>query len=564
MNDSQRVRLRLVGLVLASLTLLIIYRLVDLQISVDPYFTEQAIIEYRYQVTVRPPRGEIYDRQGVLLATNAIEYEIGLSPRLILDRETTAQKLSEATGIPVDELIEDMSDPDAQWVPLVRPASAAMGQRVLDLDLTGVVVNPLTRRYYPHGALASHVLGFVNVDGEGFYGIESYYDDILAGQVGVEDQSRIPFYATRGSGWRNGSDLYLTIDTEIQYLAESTLAKALADTGATSGTIIVMNPTTGEILAMTSLPSYDPNRFSSTDQALFANPAVSHQYEPGSTLKVLTMAIALDREVVSVDSTYEDRGILEVGGAEVMNWDRAAHGITSMTDLLAKSLNVGAATLAVRTGPTDFYAGLDLFGLGEITGIDLFGESPGSVRRPGNADWFESDLATNSYGQGLAVTPLQLIVAVAAVANDGLIMQPHMVSMREDADDTTTTFEPTVVGRAISPETASTLREMMAAALERESSAALVPGYRIAGKTGTAQIPIPGGYDPNATIASFVGFGPVDDPQFIVLIKLDRPRSSEWGSLTAAPIFGQFVSRLVVLLEIPPDDVRQAIAAGGG
>jgi cell division protein FtsI/penicillin-binding protein 2 len=180
------------------------------------------------------------------------------------------------------------------------------------------------------------------------------------------------------------------------------------------------------------------------------------------------------------------------------------------------------------------------------------------VRRPGNANWFESDLATNAFGQGLAATPLQMAAAFAAVANDGLLMQPHMVSQRVDADGTLTTFEPTVIGRAISVETAAELRDMLANALEREASAALVPGYRIVGKTGTAQIPIPGGYEPTATIGSFIGFGPLDDPQFLVLVKLDRPTSSEWGSQTAAPIFARLVSRLVVLLEIPPDGVRRA------
>lgn len=562
-NEGLKRRLRFIGLIFIIVTILITWRLVSLQFYVDTaYFAETALTEYRYQVTVRPPRGELYDRNGVLLATNSVEYEIGISPVLILDREGTAQKLSEAMGLPVEELLADMASP-APYVLLVRPAPATMGQRVLELALDGVVITPLTRRYYPHGTLASQVLGFVNLDNEGFYGIEGYYDDILAGQVGMEDQSRIPFEATRGEGWRNGADLYLTLDSEIQYLAESTLEAALSSTGAVSGTIIVLDPRSGEVLAMASRPTYDPNRFFAEDGALFTDPAISHQYEPGSTLKAVTMAIALENGIVVPDSTYEDRGVLEIGGIEVHNWDNAAHGITTMTDLLAKSLNVGAATLAVNTGPNRFYAGLEAFGLGQRTGIDLAAEVRGTLDKPGNSGWFESDLATNSFGQGLATTPLQMAVAMSAIANDGLVMQPHMVTRRVDADAEVTAYDATVIGRAISPETARILREMMANALERESSNALVPGYRVAGKTGTAQIPIPGGYDPNATIASFIGFGPVDDPQFLVLIKLDRPTSSEWGSQTAAPIFSQFVSRLVVLMEIPPDAVRQALAEAG-
>lgn len=563
MHDVLRRRLGFIGLVFLTLVILIVYRLVSLQFGVDTaYFAETALTEYRYQITIRPPRGEIYDRNGMLLATNAVEYEIGMSPVLIYDRDGTAQALSEAMGIPKDELLADMTPHEDGEVPgyvlLVRPAPAAMGQRVMELGLDGVVVTPIARRFYPHGALAAHVLGFVGYDDVGYYGIEGYYNEELVGKVSVDDQSRIPFEATGGEGWQSGSDLYLTLSSEIQYLAEKTLAQAISDTGAVGGSLLVINPRTGEVLAMASIPSFDPNRFYSQDVDLFDNPTISDQYEPGSVVKILTMAIALETGIVEPDSTYNDTGMIEVGGHEVRNWDGQAHGVTSMTDLLGKSLNVGAATLSLEIGPRRFYAGLEEFGLGEPTGINLQGEASGTLRQPGSADWFESDLATNAFGQGMAVTPLQLLTAIGAVANDGLIMQPYIVSKKVDPDGTVTLFEPTVLGRAISTETARELSQMLAIALTRESSNALVPGYTIAGKTGTAQIPIPGGYDAEQTIASFIGYGPLDDPQFIVLIKLDRPTSSRWGSETAAPVFSHFVSRLVVLLEIPPDSVRLA------
>ncbi|HEC23125.1 MAG TPA: penicillin-binding protein 2 [Chloroflexi bacterium] len=554
MHETLSRRLSFVSAILLILVSLIVYRLVSLQFGVDTaYFALIAQSEYRYQVLIRPPRGEIYDRNEVLLATNTVEYEIGMSPVLIYDREGTAGALAEVMGLPYDELLEDMSSPQP-YVLLVRPAPAAMGQAVMELNLDGISVTPISRRFYPHGAMASHVLGFVGYDDEGYYGIEGFYNEILKGEVTVGDQSRIPFEATGSESWRSGSDLRLTIVSEIQYLAEDTLARALEETGAQSGTILVLDPRTGEILAMANRPAFDPNRFYSQDTALFTNPAISDPYEPGSTLKVLTMAIALETGVVEPDSTYEDTGVIEIGGIEVYNWDRQAHGVTTMTDLLGKSLNVGAATLALRIGPRRFYAGLEDFGLGEPLGIDLQGEVGGTLRQPGDADWHESDLATNSFGQGLTVTPLQLAVAVGAIANEGLIVQPHMVSQRIAPDGTVTDFEPTVLGRAVSQETARQLSRMLANALEREASAALVPGYTIAGKTGTAEIPIPGGYDPDRTIASFVGFGPVSDPRFVVLIRLDQPTSSRWGSETAAPVFSYFVSRLVVLMEIPPDD----------
>src|SRR5690606_15914853 len=272
------------------------------------------------------------------------------------------------------------------------------------------------------------------------------------------------------------------------------------------GTIIVLQPRTGEILAMASLPTLDPNLFATQDSSLFENPAISKQYEPGSVMKAITMAIALEEGIVTPETTYYDDVSIDVGGATIYNWDRAAHGVTDMTTLLAKSLNVGAAWLTVNMGPNRFYDGLELFGLGQRTGIDLEGEITGSVRRPGRADWYESDLGTNAFGQGMAATPLQMAVAFGAIANDGLLMQPHMVSSRIDADGTTTEFEPTVVGRAISTQTAHTLTEMLANALANEASPATVPGYRVAGKTSTSEIPIPGGYDPDFTIASFIGF----------------------------------------------------------
>lgn len=555
-------RLSFIGLILLITAGMIVYRLVSIQYGINSaYFAEVALTEYRYQVTRRPPRGELYDRNGVLLATNAVEYEIGMSPILILDREGTAQKLAEITGLPYEDLLEYTASQDP-YILLVRPAPAIMGQQLLEEDLDGIVITPLTRRFYPHGALAAQTLGFVSYDDEGYYGIEGFYDDVLAGKVEVDDQSRIPFEATGGEGWRRGSDLYLTLDSEIQYLAEETLARALEEYDSPSGTIIVLNPRTGEVLAMTSLPAFDPNRFFAQDEKLFDNPAINEQYEPGSVVKILTMAIALESGEVTPESTYTDEGVIEVGGKEFYNWDRQAYGVVSMTDLLGKSLNVGAARLSLAVGPTRFYAGMESFGLGDQTGIDLQGEVSGQLRKPGNAQWHESDLATNAFGQGMAVTPLQIVSAVAAVANDGILMQPHMVTRRADADGTVTTFEPTALGRVISTETARNLTLMLANALEREQSKALVPGYTIAGKTGTAEIYIPGGYDPERTIASFIGYGPTDDPQFVALIKLDEPAVSRWGSQTAAPVFSEFVSRLMVLMEIAPDDVR--LAAGGG
>jgi cell division protein FtsI/penicillin-binding protein 2 len=354
---------------------------------------------------------------------------------------------------------------------------------------------------------------------------------------------------------RSGVDLVLTIDRTLQALTEAELARALSDTGAKSGTIIAMDPRTGAILAMASLPTYDPNDYIETSTSRFVNPAVSAPYEPGSTFKVLTMAAALQEGRVTPNTVYNDTAWIEVGGQVIRNWDRKGHGPSTMIDLLANSLNVGAATLATQMGGQTFYRYLQAFGIGRPTGIDLQGEASGSLRMPGDLDWHESDLATHSFGQGLSTTPLQLISAVAAVANDGIQMRPFVVAQKVDGEQILTA-KPIPLERVISVQTAHTLTNMLEQAVLRENALARVPGYRIAGKTGTAQIPIPGGYDDPWTIASFVGYGPVSDPRLIILVKLDRPTSSPYGGQTASPVFARLAARMFVLLGVPPDEAR--------
>jgi cell division protein FtsI (penicillin-binding protein 3) len=405
------------------------------------------------------------------------------------------------------------------------------------------------------------LLGFVGADSQGYYGVEGFYNDLLAGRPIVGIERTVPFEAALDPDPDKGADLTLTIDREIQAAVEQTLRAALEANGAPSGTILVMDPQTGEILGLASWPTYDPNDYISAPEASRTNPAISDQYEPGSVFKVLTMAAALESGAVTPQTTYVDNGALEMGGAVIRNWNGGAWGPQDMTGLLQHSLNVGAATITQMMGPTNFYNYLTAFGIGHVTNVDLEAEASGRLKRPGDPDWYESDLGTNSFGQGVAVTSVQLLTAVSAVANRGEMMQPHVLLAVDDGGVHRT--QPTVLGRPISEATALTLSEMLANSLEQEASNALVPGYRIAGKTGTAQIPIPGGYDPEATIASFIGWGPVDDPQFIVLVKIDRPQSAPWGSVVAAPVFSQLAQRLVVLLEIPPDDVRHALASAG-
>jgi cell division protein FtsI/penicillin-binding protein 2 len=497
-------------------------------------------------LSVEPaPRGRIFDRNGYLLSGDETHFELAYD-RNGAQYERFVNELAPTVGITASEIMALKDQTATIHKQLVKDLSYDVGNLVRETDVWGFTAHPYWRRAYPEGRLASHVLGIVNDDRTGLYGVEGWYNDVLS-----------PTRQTDGT-YAPGADVVLTIDRNAQAITEEELAHALRDTGAEAGQIIVMNPRNGEILAMASAPNYDATRIVDTfkeNEKAFVNPNVSDLYEPGSIFKVLTMAAALDSGTVTRDSTYNDTASLEVGGQVFWNWDRGGYGTLDMTNLLAKSRNVGAATLAVRMGQQTFYKYMRAFGLGRPTGIDLQNEAAGLViTRDKNPDrWSEAILASNAFGQAIAVTPIQMVAAVGAVANDGVLVQPHVVKkiIRADRVD-----EAKVVplGRPISRETANTLSDMLANAVRSEAPDGLVDGYTVAGKTGTAQIPVPGGYDDPWTIGSFIAYAPARDPQVIVLIKLDRPTSSMWGSETAVPVFQHLATRLFPVLGIRPDN----------
>ncbi len=434
-----------------------------------------------------------------------------------------------------------------------------------DLQAAALGISATTKRVYLEHQMACHVLGFVTRDHEVFYGVEEFYDDELRGIQGSWGGTGdvLDVQISIGPGKlvlpQDGHHVVLTIDRTIQQIAEEELRRGISEYQAETGTIIVMDPHTGAILAMTSYPGYDPNLYfeEAIRKEVFTNPAMSKHYEPGSVFKVITMAAALDTDIYSRDSSYNDMGQILVGGKVIQNWDRKAYGVRTMTELLRYSLNVGAATLSTSLGSDTFYDYLHRFGFGEITGIDLPHESPGILRVPGDADWREADLGTNAFGQGIAVTPLQMITAIAAVANDGVLPTPRIVQRIEREDQTIQEFHSPPGRQVIASSTARQLTEMLVESLAGKENLN-IPGYSIAGKTGTAQIPVPGGYHEQDTIASFVGYAPADDPQFIILVKLDRPQESPWGSEVAVPVFRRMAQKLFVYLDIPPDEVRMA------
>lgn len=556
-------RLPIVIIFLIILGLILLIQLASFQLlSPDVAREFQLRSQANYGSIRRLPaqRGIIYDREGQVLAVNTLEYGIGISPNLVTDERRLAAEL--ALILNVDELaVYQRVTSSEPWVQLARPVSAEIGQKVAALNNIATTIDPISKRFYPQGALAAQIIGFVIEDNDntrGAMGVESSYNGQLAGKVQEEEISLIPFTLPETeSPTSRGKDIVLTIDRDIQFLVESELLLAINESGATQGTIIVMDPRNGDILAMASYPSFDPNNFTQVeDPRLLSNPAISEVYEPGSVMKVLTVAGALEKEVIKDDWTYNDQGAITVGGQTIYNWDRRSHGVTNAAQVLIQSLNVGAATIAVEMGTDNFYSTMRAFGFGQPTRIDLPGEEAGIVKVPGDPEWSESDLATNSYGQGISTTPIQMIAAFSAIANDGLLYQPRVVKQIVDGDQIINA-QPSA-RRVISAKTANIVTEMMVRTVNEGLDKASIPGYSIAGKTGTAEIPSPIGYEPNASIVTFIGFLPSDDPQVVVLVKLDRPRDY-WGSVVAAPVFRRLAERLVILLEIPTDDIRLAL-----
>ncbi len=572
------------SLVLAGLLgfvgLSIILQIVRIQNSPEAAIFRKQMAGYQTVLkTFYPERGEIYDRNGHLLAGNKTSYEVGVELKEAKDKHTIALVVGVQLGLNPDDLYNQMMNPPdgIEYLVLADFVDADKAAQLQQLKLTtdentapgqtsalaGLEFKAHPQRSYPEGSLASNLLGFVNREGRGYFGVEEKYNTLLAGnpiQVWVPtdpnkavDIPRVP----------NGTTLVLTINRDLQAAVEQILDQSLTRYGAQSGTIVVMDPRTGEILALASSPRMDLNQFwnygTVYQNASEFDRAISMPYEPGSVIKVLTVAAALDSGAATPTSSYLDTGEVEVGGWKIRNWDNQAWGQQDITGCLQHSLNICMAWLSNQMGAQTFYGYMNRFGLGHLTGVDLAGEAAGRLKVPGDTDWYPVDLATNAFGQGVSVTPIQLMMASSAVANDGRMVTPHVLyAMVRDGRQYNVPAQ--YAGSPISADTAHTLSQILAVSLENESSNALVSGYRIAGKTGTAQIPTDYGYEAGVTNASFIGWGPVDDPKFMIYVWLEKPSASIWGSETAAPVFEEVAQKTVVLLNIPPDNVRMQIA----
>lgn len=564
---AQRGRLHTLSALFIGVGLLLSFRLVHIQLIEHERYAELAREEHWQTETIPARRGAILDRDGHPLAIS-IPYEtVEIAGAEIRDPVRAADALAPLLELSPEEVLAKIDPQSKALVPLKSEVPSAVAQKIAELRLAGVYLRPEAVREYPEGSIAPQVLGFVGRDGAGLAGLEYSFDQELAGEPGMVQSERDTLGLEIAPGRRilkaprDGADLVLTIDRVIQHVAERTLADAVAVNKASGGLILVMEPSTGDVLAMASWPTYnllDDPPVKPGQDALVKPVVVTNQYEPGSVMKVVTMAAGLEEGVVTPNSTVNDTGAVEVGGAILRNWDFRGNGIINMTEVLIHSSNVGAQYVSGLLGPERFYRYIELFGFGKLTGIGLPGEVPGTIRTPADPGWSRVDLATNSYGQGIAVTPLQMLTAVSAIANDGVLMKPHIVRQIRRGDQVET-VQPEAVRRVVSAETARTLTQMMVQVLEQPSlQPHRVPGYHFAGKTGTADFPTNLGYTSGKTYASIAAFGPLPDVRFSILIRLDAPEAI-YGGVVAAPVLKTMIQELVAYYRIPPSTTPAAV-----
>jgi stage V sporulation protein D (sporulation-specific penicillin-binding protein) len=549
--------------------LLLCARLVQLQVLEHERYAAEAREGLAGTETVYARRGAILDRNGGVLATSVSTWDVYVNVRLWKSDSAaleSSESLASYLNIDAAHLRDHVRASTGIEIPIARDVDLEIGHEIIELHLPGVTLLPNTARIYPEGDLAAAILGLTGLEKSGLAGIESRYNDVLQGVPGRVIYERdttgdpIPYGQYIATAPRPGDDLVLTIDRYLQRVAEEKLAAAIEEHRAKSGSIIVMNPNTGEILALATWP---PLQYSTLDLnnpesvTLLRNPAVTDMYEPGSVMKVVTAAAAIDGGAVSPGTEYYDGGMADVYGIEIKNWDDRSYGTQTMTGVLRHSINTGAIFMmqALETkSPGAFQRYLDAFGFDGATGIDLEGEAEGIVRRPTDPHWSPVDLATQSFGQAISVTPIQMITAIAACINGGNLVQPHLVKARITPDGDRREVAPRVVGRAISAETSATIREMLHEVIAGEG--VYHPGnpklYTAGGKSGTANVPVSNGYD-DTQIASFVGFAPLDSPEILILVKLDENADGLTGTAAAAPVFAAFADDALRYMNIRPN-----------
>ncbi len=553
-------------------------RLVQLQVVEHDRYAGEAQKELLGDDVIYARRGSILDRNGGVLATSIDTWDVYVNPRAWKD-DAVALKASQdlAPFLKADPLelratVRDAGQADAR---VNQDLEYEKGLELIKKGIPGVVTLANTSRINPEGDVGASVVGFIGTDNDGLAGIEAAYNEALKGTAGRAVYERdttgdpIPYGQYRTIEPKRGEDLVLTIDRYLQQLAEQRLADAVKEHRAKGGSIIVMDPQSGEILALATSPGLkystlkadlakdDPDAL-----AILRNKAVTDLYEPGSVMKIITASAAIDAGVVGPDTTYVDTGEVYVENVRLTNWDYGSYGLQSMTGVLENSINTGAVFMQQKLGTKLFQSYLDRFGFAKPTGVDLQGEATGIFRRPEDDGYSPVDVATQSFGQSISVTPMQMMQAVAAAINGGNLITPHLVKAHIKPDGTRNDVAPQVVGRAISPQTSDTIRQMLGQVVSQDPDGwGRNPSkYTAGGKSGTANVPVWGTYNDETQIASFMGFAPLDNPRILVLVKLDQNADLMTGTQAAGPIFAHFADDALRYLSVKPEKSAVAVS----
>lgn len=546
-------RLSVIQAVFVLFSLIIALRLGYWQVVKAADLAAEAAWQRQSYLEIPSPRGDILSSDGFPLVANQEAYLLYINPRQFAFSEKLSQLLPASASARLSNI-----PPNLGWYLIARHISASVRDQIQSLQLAGVGFEPDPLRLYPEASTSAHLLGFVGQDSaghpQGYFGLEGYYNRQLDGTPGKLVQEKDALNRPILIGTQNylppqpGSTLVTSIDRALQFIAYQKLAQALTRYGAVSGTVSIMEPATGRIFAMVSLPGYDPSRYSQFAQELYKNPIISDSFEPGSTFKTVVMAAALDAQAIKPDTVCDIcTGPIAVSDYVIKTWNDKYYPQSTMTEVIQHSDNVGMVFVSRRLGKSKLISYLKKFGFSQLTGTDLQEESSPQLRP--ESSWVDIDLATASFGQGIAVTPLQMLRAVSAIANRGQMPTPQVVD-QIITESSRKNLSPRTPVQVISQAAAAQMTLMMINAVDKgEAKWAKPKGFRIAGKTGTAQIPVSGHYNADKTIASFVGFAPADNPKFAMLVTLREPSTSPWGSETAAPLWFDIAKEALRLLK---------------
>ncbi|XEC96865.1 stage V sporulation protein D [Paenibacillus tarimensis] len=558
-------------IVIASFGALVI-RLGYVQLVKGAEIAEKAEDSWRRNIPFTAKRGEILDTSGTKLAYNVSSPTVMAIPAQIKDPHETAAKLSHVLGMSEDIIYERITKRSSieKLNPAGRKITLDKAQEIRELGLPGIVVAEDNKRYYPFGNLAAHVLGFTGIDNQGLTGVELTYNQQLTGIQGsisflsTASGKQMPNSTDTYQQPRDGLNLQLTIDKRIQTIMERELDQAMVQFQAKSIIAIAMNPNNGEIVGMASRPTYEPDKFREVPSEVYnRNLPIWMTYEPGSTFKIITLSAALEEGKVNLkNERFFDPGAIEVGGARLRCWKKGGHGSQTFLEVVENSCNPGFVTLGQRLGKDKLFEYIRNFGFGTKTGIDLRGEENGIMFKLNQVGPVE--LATTSFGQGVSVTPIQQVAAVSAAVNGGYLYKPRVAKalINPVTGETVEQFEPEMVRRVISEDTSKQVREALESVVAKGTGRnAFIDGYRVGGKTGTAQKVINGRYSADEHIVSFIGFAPADDPQLVVYVAVDDPQGLQFGGLIAAPIVRNIMEDALNALGVEPrkDQIEKEI-----